>query len=55
MKIIATVSTLLSLVVCLGAAVWYFLGSISYSTYTGVLAVFSVLYFISAIDWRTLA
>lgn len=51
MKIVVRVVTVLSLAVCLGVAVYRFLGLTSYSSYTTILAITSVVYFVAATAW----
>lgn len=51
MKILVQVLTMLSLAVCLGAAVFRFLDLASYTGYTTTLAISSVVYFAAATTW----
>lgn len=51
MKILAQIVTVLSLAVCLGAAVFRFLDMASYANYITVLGISSVVYFIAATSW----
>jgi hypothetical protein len=51
MKILMQIVTVLSLAVCLGVAVYRFLGLASYSSYTTILAISSVVYFVAATAW----
>jgi len=51
MRVIVQAVSVLSLVICLGAAVFRFIDLAGYSTYTTVLGIFSVVYFVAATTW----
>ncbi len=51
MKILMQVVTVVSLAVCLAAAVFRFLDLASYASYTTILVIASVVYFIAASSW----
>jgi hypothetical protein len=36
---------------CLGSAVFYFQGQVTYDNYTTAFLIFSIVYFVSAITW----
>lgn len=51
MKILAQIVTVLSLAVCLAAAVFRFLDLTSHGGYTMVLGLASIVYFVAATSW----
>ncbi|MFB3902066.1 MAG: hypothetical protein ACE15E_01315 [Acidobacteriota bacterium] len=51
MKTLLQILTVFSLALCLAAAVFRFLDLASYGTYTAVLGVSSLVYFVAATSW----
>lgn len=51
MKAIAALISVLSLAVCIGAAIWWFLGRTSEDTYKVLFLVASIAYFVFATLW----
>jgi hypothetical protein len=51
MKILAQLVTILSLAVCLAVAISRFFDLTSYGSYTTILGISSVVYFLAATTW----
>ncbi len=51
MKILVQFVTVLSLAACLAAGILRFYDLASYASYTTILGIFSVVYFIAATSW----